>query len=74
MAEVFHSAAEYVARDPDPEKVPLYTGCLMEYGVATLEREDAINLLREQRCPSALPAARRSAGDWIPDAHQSDPA
>lgn len=47
MANVFFAATNYVARDPQIEKVPLYVGCLIKYGASQIGSAEIINLIQE---------------------------
>ena len=47
MGRVFCSTLNYVKKDPQGKKVPLYAGCLLEYGVSDVTEIEIVNLIQE---------------------------
>ena len=47
MASMFFTTMNYVARDPQIEKVPLYVGGLFRYGTTSVGTEEILNLVQQ---------------------------
>ena len=47
MASMFSTTMNYVARDPQIEKVPLYVGGLIKYGTTSSGREEILNFVQQ---------------------------